>query len=79
MKEIIINVPEDAVEFVEEFVERIGGTVVEGNGEKKKKQKSATDNPTPKLSDIFGSWPNIDLDPKTYRKKLWRRKEIDLS
>ncbi len=78
MKELIINIPEDAVEFVEEFVQRIGGNVVEADGELKKKQKKRGNEAAPKLSDMFGSWPDIDLDPKTYRKKLWRRREIDL-
>lgn len=74
MKELIINIPEDAVEFVEEFVERIGGNVVEEDVKKNKKQKALKQEATPALSDIFGTWPDIDLDPKTYRKKLWGRK-----
>ncbi|MCW3114990.1 MAG: hypothetical protein JWR18_3386 [Segetibacter sp.] len=73
MKEIIINVPEDAVEFVEEFVERIGGTVVEGDGEKKQKPKSKRKTAKPKPLDFFGTWKDIPLDPINYRKDLWRK------
>lgn len=70
MKEIIISVPEDAVGFVEEFVERIGG-IIEGVESKKKiSSKQQTTNSQP--LDFFGTWPDIPLDPKTYRKKLWR-------
>ncbi len=35
MKELIINVPEDAVKFVEEFVERIGGIIEPAKNKKK--------------------------------------------
>lgn len=69
MKELIINIPEDAVEFVEEFAERIGGTISDGkkrSGDKEKLMKV-------KPLDFFGSWPDITFDPETYRKNLWRK------
>jgi len=68
MKELIINVPEDAVEFVEELVERIGGTVEIA---KRKKKQNIAENAAKPL-DFFGTWKDIPLDPKTYREKLWR-------
>ncbi len=76
MKEIIINVPDDAVEFVEEFVERIGGNVEIGKTNKKSNnKKSSNKKKTSKLKplDFFGTWPDIPLDPQTYRKDVWRR------
>ena len=73
MKEIVINVPEDAVEFVEEFVERIGGNVVEGDGKKKKKLNGKRTEAKAKPLDFFGTWKDIPLDPTTYRKDLWRK------
>lgn len=71
MKEIIINVPEDAVGFVAEFVERIGGTIESAKNKKKlnNKQKATKSQPF----DFFSTWPDIPLDPKTYREKLWRK------
>ncbi len=69
MKELIINVPENAVEFVEEFIERIGG-VIESSGNKKISNKGRVSKPRP--LDFFGTWTDIPLDPETYRKKLWR-------
>lgn len=70
MKELIINVPEDAVKFVEEFVERIGGIIEPAKNKKKISSKEQGTNSKP--LDFFGTWPDIPLDPKTYRKKLWR-------
>lgn len=74
MKEIIIKVPEDSVAFVEELVERIGGSIAETDSAKKKKPKAVIKEAKYKLSDTFGFWPDINLDPQTYRKKLWGRK-----
>lgn len=70
MKEIIIKVPDDAAEFVEEFVERIGGTIEnQKNKNTFEKGKAAKNKPL----DFFGTWVDIPLDPKTYREKLWRK------
>ena len=71
MKELIINVPEDAVEFVEEFVDRIGGTIQSEKSKKKSKGKAEAKKLKP--LDFFGTWPDIPLDPKTYRERLWRK------
>jgi hypothetical protein len=75
MKEMIIRVPEDSVAFIEELVEKIGGDVTEIKikSSAKKKKTEDTKAKRPKPLDFFGTWPDIDLDPKTYRKKLWRK------
>lgn len=70
MKEIIINVPEDAVEFVEELVERIGGSIQNSKNKKKLNSAKAT---KPKPLDFFGTWTDIPLDPENYREKLSRK------
>ena len=70
MKELIINVPEDAVEFVEELVERIGGTKQVAKNKKRLKKPENKVNPKP--MDFFGTWKDIPLDPKTYRDTVWR-------
>ena len=64
MKEIIINVPEDTVELVR----RIGGTIEKEKSRINDKAKKKT-----RPLDFFGIWPDIPLDPKTYRVKLWRK------
>lgn len=71
MKIMTIQVPDDSVDFVEEFVERIGGSVETSVEEKKEKGKAQTKKYKP--LDFFGTWSDIDLDPKTYRKQLWRK------
>lgn len=70
MKEIIVNVPEDTVELVEELIQRIGGTIEKSY---KKKINDKTKGSNSKPLDFFGTWPDIPLDPKTYREKLWRK------
>ncbi len=71
MKEITINVPEDAVELVEELVERIGGTIE--NSKNRRKLNGTAKATRPKPLDFFGTWTDIPLDPETYREKLWRK------
>ncbi len=75
MKIMTIQVPDDSVEFVEEFVERIGGNVEEKEliEAKPKKEKKAKAVKKEKPLDSFGAWIDIDLDPVTYREKLWRK------
>jgi hypothetical protein len=77
MKEMIIRVPDDSVAFVEEFVEKIGGGVSEIKNKASAKSKKAERKKTkrPKPLDFFGTWRDIDLDPRTYRKKLWRKSQ----
>ena len=71
MKEIIINVPDNAVEFVEELVERIGGTIQKSDNIKNLKSNSKAIKSKP--LDFFGTWSDIPLDPETFREKLWRK------
>ena len=75
MKEIIINVTEDAVELVQELVERIGGTV-ESNKNKTKLKSNAKATGLKPL-DFFGTWTDIPLDPEIYRKKLRRKTPVE--
>lgn len=73
MKEMIIKVPDDSVAFVEEFVEKIGGDVSQIKTFAKNKKAETKKTKRPKPLDFFGTWRDINLDPKTYRKKLWRK------
>jgi len=69
MKLMTIQVPDDSVDFVEEFVERIGGSVATKAKEKKENRKAKQYKPL----DFFGTWLDLDLDPQAYRKQLWRK------
>ena len=72
MKEMIIKVPDESVAFVEEFVEKIGGDVSKIKAKTSAKSKKSETKKTrrPKPLDFFDTWHDIDLNPKTYRKKL---------
>ncbi len=41
------------------------------NGVRIRKAKGKLD-----IEKISGSFPNLDIDPKTYRKKLWSRQKV---
>ena len=75
MKIMTIQVPDDSVDFVEEFVERIGGSVEETEEEKpvkkadKKKSKEKIDH-----TFLFGKWKDFDIDARKLREEAWRRK-----
>ncbi|TKK70895.1 hypothetical protein FC093_04155 [Ilyomonas limi] len=71
MKIMTIQVPDDSVDFVEKFVERIGGSVETKAKEKKESKRVQVRKYKP--LDFFGTWSDIDLDPKIYRKQLWRK------
>ena len=78
MKIMTIQVPDDSVEFVEEFVERIGGYVEEKVEEKKEKpiQKSKEKKSKEKIDHtyLFGKWKDFDIDARKLREDAWRRK-----
>jgi hypothetical protein len=74
MKEMIVRIPDESVEMVEDFIEKIGGnakitsTMKEDSFEINKERKAL---PT----DFFGMFPDLNLDAINYRDELWRRKE----
>lgn len=84
MKIMTIKVPDDSVEFVEEFVERIGGNVEEKElvGEKPKREKKVktakekSGNKKGKIDHtfMFGKWKDFDIDAKKLREEAWGRK-----
>ena len=73
MKIMTIQVPDDSVDFIEEFVERIGGHVEKNKEEEGKKKGKSKASKKAKPLDFFGTWPDINLNPETYREKLWRK------
>lgn len=79
MKVMTIQVPDDSVEFVEEFVERIGGNVEEKEEEKKPIKKGKTKSVKSKKGKkekidhtyLFGKWKDFDIDARKLREQAW--------
>ena len=76
MKIMTIQVPDDSVDFVEEFVERIGGSVETSVEEQKpvKKVKKASKKKELSPTFMFGKWKDFDIDAKKLREEAWTRK-----
>jgi hypothetical protein len=81
MKEVTYKIPDESAELVTELVTRLGGSM---ENKKKSGKKPASKKPiTPtkqkkikgrvSLLDFFGKFPDLDLNPVTYRDKLWKR------
>ncbi len=71
-----IQVPDDSVEFVEEFIGRIGGNIEEKEEEKKQVKKSKEKESKEKIDHtyLFGKWKDFDIDARKLREETWRRK-----
>lgn len=72
-----IQVPDDSVEFVEEFVERIGGNVAgkkEDNKLVKKAKKSSQKKDKIDPTFMFGKWKDFNIDARKLREEAWGRK-----
>ena len=80
MKIMTIQVPDDSVDFVEEFVERIGGNVEEKKDEKgekkpvKKAEKKIKSKEKIDPTFMFGKWKDFDIDARKLREETWGRK-----
>ena len=78
MKIMTINVPDDSVEFVEEFVERIGGNVEEKKEKQEKKLvgkvKKASKKKELSPTFMFGKWKDFDIDARKLREETRTRK-----
>ena len=76
MKIMTINVPDDSVDFVEEFIERIGGNVEDKKEEKKPAEKVKKASKKKELSPtfMFGKWKGFDIDARKLREETWTRK-----
>ena len=70
-----VRTPEENTSLVIELLEKLGCEV-----EQKKSEKAKTKDKTiieKKVSPtyLFGKWADLDIDPKTFRKKAWSRKK----
>lgn len=81
MKMMTIQVPDDSVDFVEEFVERIGGSVEVKSEEKKQYKKAQVKKTATKKNKkeeidhtfLFGKWKDYDIDARKLRAEAWQR------
>lgn len=80
MREFIFRLPDDETsEWLTGIAEKLGGEVHEKqlkpthslNGKTKIVKEKL---PSPTM--LFGKWKDVDLDPKTYRDKLWPQKKL---
>ncbi len=74
MTELIVKVQEKKKKLVEDLLKELGCKVLKTT-EKKSVNKNNKKGLKEKISpfSIFGIWKDIDLDPETFRKKLWDR------
>ena len=85
MKEITINIPDDASELVIELVEKLGGSVdkkekvtkVSANVNSMSPKKVTQSNKKKRKEKIdhtylFGKWKDFDIDAKKLRQESWR-------
>lgn len=74
MEELIVKVEENKKKLIEYLLKELGCEVLK-TSEKKREKKVNKKRINQKISpfSIFGTWKDIDLDPETFRKKLWDR------
>ena len=79
MKEVTFRIPDDTTELITELIEKLGGHVerkpeqiIKAKESDKRKIKTKAISPT----FLFAKWKDLDLNPVTYRDKLWPKKEL---
>ncbi len=86
MKEYLVKIPEGDEEILVAVMERFGAEVepiaaVQKNKLNKKSSKAKAIGKEVKKADkkvsstwLFGKWKDIDINPETFRKEVWRKK-----
>ncbi len=70
MTELTIKVEENKKKLIEDLLIELGCEVKETSAPLKKSKRQVKEiSPT----FLFGKWKDIDIDPITYRDKLWQR------
>ncbi len=70
MTELIVKVEENKKKLVEDLLKELGCKVNETHVQLKKAKKKVKEvSPT----FLFGKWKDVDIDPISYRDKLWKR------
>ena len=71
MRQLKVKVADDNKEFIEKLLSKLG---CETEDDKKEQNGNGIDEHiSPTM--LFGKWKDLDIDPKTFRKKLWARKK----
>lgn len=76
MTEIHIKIDEEKSFLITELVTQLGGEVVKDKSERKKVSKPSQKEKEVSPTMLFGKWKDLDLDPVTYRDKLWPQKKL---
>ena len=77
MTELLIKIEESKSSLLTELVTQLGGEIVSGKPAKTKsvtKSKKVKEDVSPTM--LFGKWKDLDLDPVTYRDKLWPKRKL---
>ncbi len=70
MRHLKIKVSDENKDFIEELLSKLGCEI---EAEMKEQNGNGIDERiSPTM--LFGKWKDLDIDPKTFRKKLWSRK-----
>ena len=68
-----VRTPEENTSLVIELLEKLGCEVEQKKSEKAKDKAKVEKKVSPTY--LFGKWADLDIDPKTFRKKAWSRKK----
>lgn len=71
MTELIVRVEENKKKLIEELLKELGCEVNEANVSQKKITNKKGKEISPTF--LFGKWKDVDIDPITYRDKIWKR------
>jgi hypothetical protein len=72
MSYLKINVDDGGKKFVEQLLNKLGYEVME---EPARKKNPGVKSPAVSPTFLFAKWKDWDIDPSTFRKKLWARKK----
>ena len=70
-----VRTPEENTSLVIELLEKLGCEVEQKKSERKKKTTKTLKEKKVPVDYLFGKWADMDIDPKTFRKKIWARKK----
>ncbi len=71
MAELIVKVKDEKTELIEQVLKEMGCEVKKTNMKVTKRKKNKLTSISPTF--LFGKWKDLDIDPITYRDKLWKR------
>ncbi|MEO8146445.1 MAG: hypothetical protein ABI723_02350 [Bacteroidia bacterium] len=71
-----LKIPEANFSLLSQLLETLGGKVSEKKTSKELNQSTIKVDSDEDVSPtyLFGKWKDMDINPKTWRRKVWRRK-----